>query len=91
MTIHMMLEAKDLAELGKTASDIANACGAGTVTHPNDVDPETLLQVLNAWAEERGGAVRLILTPRKGQMGRPKYLTAAELEALAEARDEEVA
>ena len=56
--------------------------------HPNNVDPEVLIDVLNAWAEERGGAVRLIMVPRKGQMGRPRYLTPAELEAMAKAAED---
>jgi len=88
MTIRMLIEAEELSELGRTAADIAAACGAGTITTPSAVDPQVLLDVLNAWAEARDGAVRLTLLPRKGRMGRPRYLTVDELDAMGRAQNE---
>lgn len=88
MTFHLLLVADDLPELGRKSADLAAALGAGTITPPSAVDPQVLLDVLNAWAEARDGAVRLTLLPRKGRMGRPRYLTVDELDAMGRAQNE---
>lgn len=90
MTIRMEIQAKSLTELADAAAAIAEASGAGTITRPDDVDPEILFDVLNAWAEARGGVVRLTLKPRSHRtddtslhgMGRPRFMSVAELENL---------
>lgn len=85
--ITMLLEAKDMTDLGNQCAELAKAHGAGTTHLPETVDPRALLRVLQAWAHSYGGDVRLIRipVPGEGRTGRPRYMTVDQLEELARA------